>query len=157
MDENMETPLRPIGVLHTSFHTASECPRQGSIAGHEGVAEIFSEYTAGLKDVEKFSHLWLIYKFHDTGPVELIVTPLLEGSTKRGLFATRHFRRPNPIGMTLVKILEITGNRVRFVGADMMNDTELLDIKPYVSEIDCPKESARSGWLEGVFRDKNRS
>ena len=153
----MKVFLCPIGVLHTPFPTTAECPRQGSITKFEGEAEIFQEYAPGLKDLEKFSHLWLIYKFDKTGPLEMIVTPLLDGSAKRGLFATRHFCRPNPIGLTVVKTVEIKGNRVRFIGADMIDGTELLDIKPYVSEIDCPKEAAKSGWLEGLFEDKQKS
>lgn len=148
-----EVYLRPIGVLHTPFRSASECPRQGSITDHKGEAEIFQDYAPGLKSIEKFSHIWLVYKFNSGGSVPIITTPGHSRGVPRGLFATRSPFRPNPIGITLVKILEVSENRIRFVGADMIDKTELLDIKPYVPAIDSPNEKVDSAWLENSFSE----
>jgi len=151
MSKSEKKSLRPIGVLRTPFRNAADCPRQGSITKFEGEAEILPDYASGLKDVDKFSHVWLIYKFSGSPTVPMVITPRHSRGVPRGLFATRSPHRLNPIGITLVKVLEVQGGRIRFVGADMVDGTELLDIKPYIPDIDCPREKAGSGWLAGHF------
>ena len=153
MSKSEKIFLRPIGVLRTPFRSAADCPRQGSITNFEGETEIFPDYVSGLKDIDKFSHLWLIYKFNGSPAVPMVITPRHSRGVPRGLFATRSPCRPNPIGLTLVKVLEVESGRIRFAGADMIDGTELLDIKPYIPDIDCPREKASSGWLAGHFEN----
>jgi len=129
--------LHPIGVLHTELKTPAQCPRQGSITENKGEAEIFPEYAEGLKGLDKCAYVWLLYQFDSPEKVSLTVTPP-HLNEQRGLFATRSPHRVNPIGLTLVKVTEVKENRVKFVGADMLDGTGLLDIKPYSAEIDTP-------------------
>ena len=96
--------------------------------------------------MEGFSHVILLYHFHRAGEPELLVKPFLD-EKKRGLFATRAPKRPNGIGLSIVRLLEIRGNTLRFANQDMLDDTPLLDIKPYVPTFDTPKVE-RIGWLE---------
>ncbi len=138
----MSDRLRPIGVLHTNLKTLDQCPRQGSITDNEGEAEIFPEYAEGLKGMERRSHVWLLYRFDSSEPVSLLVKPP-HSNKQRGLFATRSPYRINPIGLTLVKIAQVKENRIKFIGADMLDGTALLDIKPYSEEIDGPCEQSK--------------
>jgi tRNA-Thr(GGU) m(6)t(6)A37 methyltransferase TsaA len=112
------------------------------------------ELAAGLKDLEGFSHVILLYHLHKVRRVDLTVTPFLD-SEQRGVFATRAPTRPNPIGLSIVALLRIEGNRLYLGNVDILDGTPLLDIKPYVPEFDQPLE-ARAGWLEEV-RGKVRS
>ncbi len=140
--------FKPIGVIHTPFNdNKRKIPRQGRFGtDNEGYAEIFPEFAKGLKDVETFSHLYFLFHFHKSNTFDLIQrTP--QHKNLRGVFAIRSPRRPNAIGQTIVKLIKIKENRLYFSGADMIDGTPLIDIKPYVPEIDF-YENAINGWLQ---------
>lgn len=142
--------LRPIGVIHSPFQQASGTPIQSRAAeGVEGTVEIFPEFVAGLKDLEGFERIWLLYWF-DRADFEqrgLIVIPYLDSHGSHGVFATRAPARPDPIGMSPVRLLEVCGNVLRVCDVDILDGTPLLDIKPYVPQFDC-FEVTRSGWVD---------
>jgi tRNA-Thr(GGU) m(6)t(6)A37 methyltransferase TsaA len=117
-------------------------------AGVRGEVEVYPEYRQGLKDLEGFSHVILIYHFHKVREQELIVTPFLDNEP-RGVFATRAPKRPNPIGLSVVKLLHVDGGRLHVENLDILEGTPVLDIKPYVPAFDHP-EVERVGWLEGA-------
>lgn len=142
-----EVEFRPIGVLHSPFREAAGTPIQGAFAPDaEGTAEVFEEFAEGLTDLEGFSHLYLIYLFDRSLDYALMVTPFRD-STPRGVFATRAPRRPNPLGLSIVRLLAREGNVLRLAEVDFLDGTPLLDIKPYVPAFDC-RTDCRSGWLE---------
>jgi len=142
--------VKPIGIIHSPFQQAAGTPIQPRAAkGAEGTVEVFSEFLAGLKDLEGFERIWLLYWF-DRAKFEkcdLVVRPYLD-DTPRGVFATRAPARPNPIGLSAVRLLEVRGNLLSVRDVDILNGTPLLDIKPYFPQFDCFKV-ARSGWLKG--------
>lgn len=145
----MEVTYRSIGIIHSPFNNLKEMPIQPtSAASAPGVAEVFPEFADGLKDLEGFSHVILLYHLHKALRVDLTVTPFL-GSSKRGIFATRAPTRPNPIGLSIVHLLRVDGNRLELGNIDILDGTPLLDIKPYVPDFDRPEE-ARAGWLEAA-------
>jgi tRNA-Thr(GGU) m(6)t(6)A37 methyltransferase TsaA len=143
----MEVTYRPIGIIHSPFKETQGMPIQSSGASKiQGAIEIFPEFVEGLKDLDGFSHIILLYHFHRVQGVKLIVTPFLD-SQPRGVFATRAPTRPNAIGFSVVKLLSIERNVVHMENVDIVDGTPLLDIKPYVPEFDqYPAE--RIGWLE---------
>lgn len=146
--------FRPIGVIRTPYQDPSGIPIQPSAAeGTKGSVVIDPEYEPGLQDLEGFSHLVLLYHFHQAGKPNLKVKPFLD-EEKRGVFATRAPRRPNRIGLSVVKLLSIEGNVLEIQNPDILDETPLLDIKPYVPDFD-PDDEVRIGWLEGA-RDKIR-
>jgi tRNA-Thr(GGU) m(6)t(6)A37 methyltransferase TsaA len=120
-------------------------PIQGALTRTQGRLEIFTEYAEGLKDIEGFSHLILLYHFHQARGFSLTAVPFLD-DTPRGVFSIRGPRRPNPIGMTVVRLLERSGRELKVQGVDMLDGTPLLDIKPYMQEIDAHEVNA-SGWV----------
>ena len=129
--------LKPIGIIYTSYYEQNDAPRQGTLKpNQEGTIEIFEDYQKGLKDLNRFSHLILIFYFHKSTRENLTATPPNE-MKERGIFATRGPHRPNHLGITVVKIKEIRKNQLLVEGVDMLNETPLLDIKPYVKELDC--------------------
>lgn len=135
----------PIGVIHTPFESPSETPIQSSRSTTAGEVEVFMDYVDGLEGLEEFSHLILIYTWHRAARCEdLRVKPFLDDQ-KYGVFATRYPCRPNPIGLSVVRLIERTGNRLKIQGVDMLNETPLLDIKPYVPEFDI-HPADRMGW-----------
>ena len=139
--------IQPIGTIYTPFKRAQGTPIQSSVAnGAEGTIEVLPEYEAGLKDLEGFDRLWLIYQFDRASEPQLIVRPYLDPA-EHGIFATRSPARPNKIGMSPVRLLGIQGNRIRIADADMLDGTPLLDIKPYVPAFDHFPVS-RIGWYE---------
>ena len=119
-----------------------------------GKAIIFDEYIDGLKDLEGFSHIILLYHFHKSQQYDLQVTPFLDND-KRGLFSTRAPNRPNGIGLSIVELVAIEGNRLLLQGTDMLNQTPLLDIKPYVPAFDAHPD-ADTGWLARSNGDISR-
>jgi tRNA-Thr(GGU) m(6)t(6)A37 methyltransferase TsaA len=142
----MNIQLAPIGIIHTPFQTLEEMPIQPtSAASRPGVAEIFPQYAAGLRDLDGFSHIYLIYHLHRVENVKLLVTPFLD-TQPRGLFATRAPCRPNPIGLSLVKLERIEANRLYIARLDILDQTPLLDIKPYIPEFE-PSQDVRVGWV----------
>ena len=141
-----EIVLKPIGTVHSPFKEPPGTPIQpGAAAGIQGMVEVFPEYQEGLKDLEGFSHLILLYHFHLAPGFSLLVQPFLDDQ-KRGLFATRAPARPNPIGISTVRLERIDGARLYIWEVDIVDGTPLLDIKPHVPRFDC-REGATSGWL----------
>ncbi len=140
----MEIILRPIGVIHSPFIEKSQTPVQASRSQAIGRVEIDPEYTAGLQDIEGFSHIILIYLFHCSSSYALQVKPFLD-DTMRGLFATRHPCRPNPIGLSVVRLIKRDGNVLEIEGVDVLNGTPLLDIKPYIPDFD-DRHGVETGW-----------
>jgi tRNA-Thr(GGU) m(6)t(6)A37 methyltransferase TsaA len=139
--------FRPIGRIRTPFTHPVGMPVQGLLTGTEGTVEREPAYEAGLTDIEGFSHLILLYAFDQAGDdVPLLQRPLVEDAL-HGVFAIRSPVRPNPIGLTVVRLLSREGRLLKVRGVDMLDGTPLLDIKPYVARFDAPKEST-SGWLE---------
>ncbi len=142
--------FRPIGVVHSPFKTREEIdPRRNisprGFARIKAELEIFKPYARGLKDIDGFSHLIVLFVFHQTKQKKLLVQPPFE-ERKRGVFSTRSPHRPNPIGLTVVKLLHRRNNILTVSGADMLEGTPILDLKPYTPrEI---KRSVRLGWLE---------
>ncbi|MBN1857488.1 MAG: tRNA (N6-threonylcarbamoyladenosine(37)-N6)-methyltransferase TrmO [Dehalococcoidia bacterium] len=142
-----EIRFSPIGIVHSPFTTPREAPRQPHFsAGAEGSITVFPEYMDGLKDLEGFSHIVLLCHLHLITGYSLDVTPGWDGE-RRGLFATRTPRRPNPIGMSVVRLTNIDGTTVHIRDIDMVDGTPLLDIKPYVPPLD-EEEQPRFGWME---------
>jgi tRNA-Thr(GGU) m(6)t(6)A37 methyltransferase TsaA len=136
--------LNPIGVIHSPYKDRKQCPPQGREEICE--IEIFDQYTEGLKDIDGFSHLILLYWLHSAKAYSLLVkTPW--NSELHGLFATRSPNRPNPIGFSVVELIKINGNRLKVKGLDALEGTPLLDIKPYLPEIDA-KSNVRIGWVK---------
>lgn len=143
----MEICLQPVGILHTPFRVTEGMPVQSARSGLPGSAEIFPLYAGGLEGVEEFSHLYLIYAFHRSQPpASLKVTPFLD-NREHGVFATRFPHRPNPLGISVVRLINREDNLLYFIGADMLDGTPLLDIKPYIPEFDV-FEVEKTGWYQ---------
>jgi tRNA-Thr(GGU) m(6)t(6)A37 methyltransferase TsaA len=138
----------PIGVIHSPFKEPEGAPIQPAGAkGIDGTVEVFPEYAEGLKDVEDFSHLILIYHFHLSKGAPLKVKPYMDNEA-HGVFAMRGPSRPNPIGISIVRLLRVEGNILHIQDVDIVDGTPLLDIKPYVPEFDI-RAVEKAGWLEG--------
>jgi tRNA-Thr(GGU) m(6)t(6)A37 methyltransferase TsaA len=147
--------LHPIGVIHSPHRRAEETPIQPVYAaGVRGRAEILPEYADGLRDLEGFSHIFLIYWFHKALSTQLIVKPFLEDAT-HGVFATRAPCRPNPIGLSIVRLVGRDGNVLHLADVDVLDETPLLDIKPYIARFD-RHDSTRSGWQEDIDEETAR-
>lgn len=144
----MAITLNPIGIIRTPFTAREGMPIQPSGAnGIKGYIELNEALVPGLQDLDGFSHIMLIYLFHQSSGYELLTTPFLD-QTQHGVFATRVPRRPNPIGFSIVKLLEISGNILNIEEVDMLDGTPLLDIKPYVPDFDV-RAMAKCGWTKG--------
>jgi tRNA-Thr(GGU) m(6)t(6)A37 methyltransferase TsaA len=142
-----EIKYKPIGIIHSPFKEPSGTPIQPAGARNiEGTVEIASEYVMGLEDIEGFSHIILIYHFHLSRRHLLKVKPYLDEKS-HGVFATRAPSRPNPIGISIVRLVKVDGNVLHIKDVDIVDGTPLLDIKPYVPEFDTRKVE-RIGWLE---------
>jgi tRNA-Thr(GGU) m(6)t(6)A37 methyltransferase TsaA len=139
--------IKPIGIIHSPFKSKQETPIQPFRSKAVGEIEVFKEYERGLDDIEGFSHLILIYKFHRSRGFSLKVKPFLDDRL-RGLFATRAPRRPNQIGLSVVKLIRRRGNILFVNGIDVIDGTPLLDIKPYVPDFNSGEE-VRTCWIEG--------
>ena len=136
----------PIGVIRSPFADATGMPVQPAGArGVKGVVEVRPEYTEGLKDLDGFSHIYLLYHFHQSRGYSLTVTPFID-DTPRGLFATRAPKRPNPIGLSVVRLERIEGHVIHISDVDIVDGTPLLDLKPYVRQFDAPQNPV-SGWI----------
>jgi len=146
----MEYVMRPIGVIHSPFTDKGLTPIQPSRSQAIGRVEVFPEYAGGLQDLEEFSHIILLYAFHCSSGYSLQVKPFLDDQY-HGLFATRHPCRPNPIGLSVVKLLARHKNILDVEEVDMLDGTPLLDIKPYVPDFDVRPDS-KTGWY--AYRSK---
>jgi tRNA (adenine37-N6)-methyltransferase len=137
-----------IGIIHTPFTEPEGIPVQAQGGKNiRGSVEVYEQFTAGLKDLDGFSHIMLLYHFHLSDGYSLEVRPFLD-EEPRGLFATRAPKRPNPIGIAVVRLVEIKGSKLLIEDVDMVDGTPLLDIKPYVPAFDV-RENVKTGWLEG--------
>jgi tRNA (adenine37-N6)-methyltransferase len=148
-EEKIRNPLSfvPIGMIHSPFKDIIGMPIQPNGArGIRGTVEISDKFSEGLSDIEGFSHLFLIYAFHRFPSYQLTVTPFLD-TTPRGVFATRAPRRPNAIGLSIVRLIEMKSTTLFIEDVDILDGTPLLDVKPYVPEFDSYPD-ASSGWLE---------
>lgn len=146
-----EIHYKPIGIIHSPFQEVKGTPIQPAGAkGIDGNAEVFPEYAQGLKDLEGFSHIILLYHFHLAGTPSMMVTPFMD-SVQRGVFATRSPRRPNAIGISVVRLIGIEKNILHIQDIDIVNGTPLLDIKPHVPDFDV-RDVQRVGWLERNIR-----
>ncbi|KYC46313.1 MAG: S-adenosyl-L-methionine-binding protein [Candidatus Methanofastidiosum methylothiophilum] len=143
-----EIKLKPIGLVHSPFNEPINVPKDSTDGmEYKGTVEIFPEYRAGLKDLEGFSHILIIFYFHRSDYSNLIVKPYLDDNL-RGVFATRSPHRPNFIGLSIVELLNVEGEILHIRGIDMIEGTPVLDIKPYIPEFES-NEGIRIGWLEG--------
>lgn len=139
--------LEPIGVIYTPHEQIEGMPVQpAGAAGITGKAVIKKEYVEGLTDLDGFSHVILVYYFHKTEGYILMPVPFMD-TKPHGVFATRAPKRPNHIGMSTVRILSVEGDTITFDGADMLNGTPLIDVKPYHPKYDSPSDT-QSGWLD---------
>jgi tRNA-Thr(GGU) m(6)t(6)A37 methyltransferase TsaA len=144
--------IHQIGIIHSPHKSIENMPIQpkGAI-GIEGYVLIEEQYVVGLQDLEGFTHIYLMYFFHAATRTALQVKPFMDTQT-RGVFATRSPLRPNHIGLSIVRLNKIEGNKLFICDIDILNNTPLLDIKPYVARFDHVKES-KSGWLTASDRE----
>lgn len=148
--------FKPIGIIHSPFKAAKGTPIQAGLAkDSEGIVEIFPEYVEGLKDIEGFERIWLLFWIHKAAGPKLLVKPYLD-TVERGVFATRAPSRPNPIGLSCVKLLRRDGCRLYIAELDILDQTPLLDIKPYITKADV-FEVKRCGWLDKVWDEKTKA
>ena len=142
-----EIHYKPIGIVHSPFKEPKGTPIQPKVASNiEGKVEVFFEYVDGLKDLDGFSHIILIYHFHLSKKAPLLVKPYMDVQ-EHGVFATRSPSRPNPIGISTVRLIRVEENLLFVRDIDIVDGTPLLDIKPYVPELDV-REVGKIGWLE---------
>lgn len=145
----MSLTINPIGIIHSPYKELGMIPFQAAAAEDvQGWIELDADYVEGLKDLEGFSHILLLFQFHQSDGYSLTVNPPFKTGS-HGVFATRAPKRPNPIGLSIVKLLSIEGNRITFQKVDMLDGTPLLDIKPYVPGFD-QQTDVRFGWLENA-------
>jgi tRNA-Thr(GGU) m(6)t(6)A37 methyltransferase TsaA len=142
-----EITYRPIGIIHSPFKEPRGTPIQPAAAwGVAGTVELFPEYVEGLADLDGFSHIILIYHFHLCRKPSLRVKPFMDDEV-HGVFAVRAPSRPNPIGISAVRLVGIEGNVLHIQDVDVVDGTPLLDIKPYVPEFDV-RAVEKTGWLD---------
>lgn len=143
----IEIRYRPIGIIRSPFTERRGTPIQPAGAQNiAGTVEIFPEYVAGLKDLQGFSHIFLIYHFHLSEGHALEIKPYMDDQL-RGVFATRAPARPNAIGLSLVHLVKVKKDKLHIRNVDIVDGTPLLDIKPYVSAFNSV-ENEKIGWLE---------
>lgn len=139
--------IKPIGIIHSPYQSIENMPIQpkgaSAVAGHVILDE---KYADGLKDLDSFSHIYLLYIFHEAKRTEMHVTPFMDDQV-RGVFATRSPLRPNHMGISVVNLIKVEGNKVFVKGIDVLDGTPLLDIKPYIEKFDAVQNSV-SGWLK---------
>ena len=145
---------RPIGIIHSEYKQKEGVPIQGILSKEsKGWVEIFPEFKKGLKDIDGFSHIFLIYCFHLSKGYSLLTKPFLENK-KHGIFATRAPKRPNPIGISVVKLEKNKDNKLYINEVDIIDGTPLLDIKPYISKFDA-RDNAKMGWVKNKLDNKD--
>jgi len=152
MKQLAKIELTVIGKISTPHKTIENIPIQSVGAGEfDGVIELEPELTEALQSLDGFSHIILLYNFHKVQDFKLKVKPFMD-NMEHGIFATRSPKRPSPIGLSTVEILKIEGNKIYFKGADMLDGTPLLDIKPFFRQVD-NRPDAISGWLDNKEED----
>lgn len=148
-----EIRYEPIGLLYTPFNEPSGAPIQPCGAGDAlGRAELRTELAPALEGLEGFSHVILLYHCHRAAAFKLKVKPFLD-QNEHGLFATRAPARPNSMGLSVVELVAVEGNVLRLKGVDMLDQSPLLDVKPYVPQFDAPPGTVRTGWLADKAQD----
>jgi tRNA (adenine37-N6)-methyltransferase len=141
-----EIRIDSIGVIHSCYNTKEDTPIQGAFKPDvAAMVEVFPRYADGLKDIETFSHLFLIYIFDRAGPVQL-VRPTFLDDKPHGVFASRHPSRPSGLGLTVVRLLKREGSVLHVSGIDVLDGTPLVDIKPYIRRFDSYPD-ASEGWV----------
>ena len=150
-----EWKMRPIGYIRGSYADTQQIPKGlGTKHTMEGILEVLPEYQEGLRDIEGYSHLFILWVFHKAEDMELVgMAP--SDDRPHGVFSSRSPRRPNPLGLTVVELVRREGNLLYLRGIDMLNGSPVLDIKPYTSSV--PMERLRRGWLEEAEKRKNSS
>ncbi len=145
--------MKPIGHVHSPFAETGQIPKGPGAEHHaEGTIELRPELEPGLTDIDGFSHLFVIWVFHQSAGSELVGMVPLDPTRPHGVFASRSPRRPNPIGLTIVELLGREGTTLRVRGLDMLDGTPVLDLKPYLSGV--PTERLRRGWIEDAERSR---
>ncbi|MFX1368999.1 MAG: tRNA (N6-threonylcarbamoyladenosine(37)-N6)-methyltransferase TrmO [Promethearchaeota archaeon] len=151
----MTIKIKQIGVIYTPFKSSEGVPIQSTKSDAIGEALLNEEYARGLDSLDGFSHIILLYWCHKANPPSMMVKPYLD-TKEHGIFSTRAPSRPNPIGLSIVELIQVEETGLRFKGADMLDGTPLLDIKPFVPEFD-NRISATSGWLSRSLKKQSQS
>jgi len=156
IEHNISIRINPIGVIHSSLINTDGAPIQPVFAkGCEGTVEVYGEFEEALLDLEGFERIWLLYWFDRASEFKAKVKPYVDDKW-HGLFATRAPARPNPIGLSCVKLLSVKANILHVSELDILDGTPLLDIKPYIGKFDCFKVK-RNGWLDAVDKGNIKS
>lgn len=155
----MKIKLKPIGIIHSPYKQPADIPKPKGYDPHrydkvQGEIEVFPDYQEGLKDIDGFSHLIVLFAFHKSDKVHLTAYPPFDNKP-RGIFATRSPHRPNLIGMTVVELNSRTGNTLKISGIDMIEETPVLDIKPYTPRDQ--KKDIRLGWITSALNGKTET
>ncbi|MCD4831653.1 MAG: tRNA (N6-threonylcarbamoyladenosine(37)-N6)-methyltransferase TrmO [Anaerohalosphaeraceae bacterium] len=144
--------MSPVGIAHSPYRQVKDMPIQGKFKPDtKAWIELKEEYSAGLKDLDGFSHAIMIYYFHKSEKAEIQGKPFLEDD-RHGIFAIRSPHRPNHIGLSIIKIEKIEDNKLHFSEVDVLNETPVLDIKPYIRHFDV-RDNTVSGWVEKHFQN----
>jgi tRNA (adenine37-N6)-methyltransferase len=147
-----EISFQSIGIIHSPHQKLADIPIQPVFANDiKGTVVIDPEFAEGLMDLNEFSHIYLFYFFHQSQKTCLNVKPYLS-EQEHGIFATRAPHRPNKLGMSLVRLMEIAGNILHIKDIDVLDGTPLLDIKPYIKRFDS-RDNVQSGWQDSVSDD----
>lgn len=141
----MEIIVEPIAYARSKYKSLENMPIQPKGCCEDAEIEVLADYMPGLKDLEGFSHIYLLTFFHQCSQTKLVVTPFMD-TVERGVFATRSPARPNHLGLSIVKIKSIKDNIITIEGCDLLDGTPILDIKPYIENFDHPQNST-SGWM----------
>jgi tRNA-Thr(GGU) m(6)t(6)A37 methyltransferase TsaA len=145
----MKIEFTPIGIIHSPHTRLEGMPIQPTGAkGVKGSIEVFEPFAPGLKDLDSFSHIILLYYFHRTHGYALETVPFLD-TKPHGIFATRAPKRPNPIGLSIVRLLRVNGRILSIENIDVLDKTPLIDIKPYIPEFDAQTD-VKTGWLQDI-------
>jgi tRNA (adenine37-N6)-methyltransferase len=147
--------FKPIGIARSPFSTPGAPPFQSTFSQAEGKIEIFPEYKEGLGSIEGFSHLILLSHFDRAERRALTEQPLSDGETHHGIFSTRHFNRPNPIGISYVALNRVEGGTLHVTGLDLLDGTPILDVKPYVPAFDSIPHAV-TGWVSDQHIERIR-
>jgi formylmethanofuran dehydrogenase subunit E len=154
MRKGRSLELKPIGIIHARYRNGADAPYRGHRSKRISLIELFEQFEEGLQDIEGFSHIIVIYWFHKSRGYRLLVrTPW--DDVPHGLFSTRSPRRPCPLGLTVVELVARKKNILKVKGLDAIDGTPLLDIKPYIPEVD-QRSTAKSGWLKGKGKPGKR-
>jgi len=146
--------MQPIGIIYSPYKQNKDIPIQGVFNSEaEAYVELKEKYASGLKGLDGFSHAIILYYFHKSQRADIEGQPFLE-QNKHGIFAIRSPHRPNHIGLSIVKIKKIEANKLYFTEVDVLDQTPVLDIKPYVKYFD-RRDSVKCGWLDKHFKDGN--